>query len=110
MIERLLAAQAALERDELDAAQRLFAQVAEADPRNAIAVAGLARIAAQRGDRAAARSLAVRALEIDRDEAAATRLLVELDRAAITMKPDVRPGPVGRPWWRRWLDRLHRRG
>jgi thioredoxin-like negative regulator of GroEL len=82
MIERLLAAEGALERDELDHAQRLFGQVAEADPRNAIAVVGLARVLARRGDIDAARELVAHALEIDPEEAAARRLLDTLDRAA----------------------------
>jgi thioredoxin-like negative regulator of GroEL len=81
MIERLLAAEGALERGELDHAQRLFGQVADADPRNAIAIVGLARVLARRGDTDAARELAAHALEIDPDEAAARRLLDELDRA-----------------------------
>ncbi len=80
MIERLLAADAALERGELDAAERLFGQVAEADPRNAIAAVGMGRVAAGRDDAEAARTWFVRALEIDPDEAAARRLLAALDR------------------------------
>jgi thioredoxin-like negative regulator of GroEL len=83
MIERLLAAEGALERDELDHAQRLFGQVAEADPRNAIAVVGLARVLARRGDTEAARELVAHALDIDPDEAAAPRLLDELDRTTV---------------------------
>ena len=88
MIERLLAAEGALERDELDHAQRLFGQVAEADPRNAIAVVGLARVLARRGDTDAARELVAHALDIDPDEAAARRLLDELDR---TTEPELEP-------------------
>jgi len=79
MIERLLAAEAALSRDELDHAQRLFGQVVEADPRNAMAVVGLAQVLARRGDTEAARQLLAHALEIDPDEAAARRLLAELE-------------------------------
>ena len=82
MIERLLLAEGALARDELDAAERQFGLVADADPRNAIAVVGLARVALRRGDPEAARALATRALDIDPDEAAAARLLTELDREA----------------------------
>lgn len=82
MIERLLAAEGALLRDELDQAQRLFGQVADADPRNAIAVVGLARVLARRGDTDAARELLAHALEIDPQEAAAQRLLSELDTGA----------------------------
>src|SRR6185436_14880131 len=88
MIERLLAAEGALERDELDHAQRLFGQVAEADPRNAMAVVGLARVVARRGDTDAARELVAHALDIDPDEAAARRLLDELDR---TTEPELEP-------------------
>lgn len=114
MIERLLAAESALERNELDAAERQFNLVAEADPRNAIAVVGLARLAVRRGDPAGARTLVRRALEIDPDEAAAARLLGELDRAAVTAPPAAAaaapPAPKAAPWWRRWLDRLRGRG
>ena len=132
MIERLLAGEAALARDELDAAERLFLQVATADPRNAIALVGLARIAVRHGDSEGARALAIRALAIDPDEAAATRLVVELDRssaephrpAAVAVESPVLPKveraaePAGAPdrpprprkaGWRAWLDRLLRR-
>jgi tetratricopeptide (TPR) repeat protein len=74
VIERLLAAERALADGELDQAQRLFAQVAEADARNAMAVVGLAEVALARGDPAEARDLANRALAIDPDDAAAARL------------------------------------
>jgi thioredoxin-like negative regulator of GroEL len=123
MIERLLAAEGALERDELDHAQRLFGGVVDADPRNAIAVVGLARVLARRGDTDAARALVAHALEIDPDEAAARRLLDELDRGPVpglerapeasraVAAPPVEPetvraagGLVG------WLRRLFRRG
>ncbi len=80
MIERLLAADAALDRGELDSAERLFAQVTEADPRNAIAAVGMGRVAAGRDDAEGARTWFQRALEIDPDEAAARRLLAALDR------------------------------
>ena len=95
MIERLLAAEGALSRDELDHAQRLFGQVVEADPRNAIAVVGLARVLARRGDTDAARELLAHALEIDPEEAAARRLLVELESAsepAVVVYPP--PAPI----------------
>jgi thioredoxin-like negative regulator of GroEL len=121
MIERLLAAEGALERDELDHAQRLFGQVAEADPRNAIAIVGLARVLARRGDTDAARELVAHALEVDPDEAAARRLLDDLDRATepepedVAAKPPATPaapgtrtpGPGGLLGW---LRRLFRRG
>ena len=82
MIERLLAADRALDAGDIEAASRLFDQVAEADPRNAIAAVGRARIALRRGDPEAARRLATAALTIDPDEAAARRLLDELEAPA----------------------------
>lgn len=104
MIERLLAADAALDRGEIDVAGRLFTQVTDADPRNAIAVVGLARVAMRRNAPADARALARRALDIDPDEAAARRLLVELDAAEASSA--VVASTAGRPRWRRWLARI----
>ena len=104
MIERLLAAEDALGSGEIDLAERLFAQVAEADARNAIAIVGLARIAERRGDRDGARTWLRRALELDPDEAAARRLLRELDAsippapaAAPAQAPAAVPAPVTAP-------------
>jgi tetratricopeptide (TPR) repeat protein len=130
MIERLLAAESALDRGELDVAGRLFGQVADADPRNAIAVVGIARVALRRDDRIAARELARRALAIDPHEAAAKRLLAELETPAPERAPASAPPPpptveVGLPvpppatartaepprsWLRRLLARFLDRG
>jgi thioredoxin-like negative regulator of GroEL len=87
MIERLLAAEGALARDELDHAAHLYEQVAAADPRNAIAVVGLARVAVRRGDSEAARGHLEHALEIDPDEAAARRLLLQLEAGPAEAAP-----------------------
>ena len=111
MIERLLAAEGALERDELDHAQRLYGQVAEADPRNAIAVVGLARVLARRGDTEAARELLAHALDIDPYEAAAQRLLTELDAEPAAAPPttaeaDVPERPTEASARTSFLDRL----
>jgi predicted Zn-dependent protease len=78
MIERLLAAERALAADQVEVADRMFGQVAAADPRNAIAVVGLARTARRRGDVPAATAHVRRALEIDPEDAAAQQLLGEL--------------------------------
>ena len=74
MIEILLQAERALTAGMVDQAERLYRQASEADPRNSIAVVGLARVALERGDDAAALELARRALAIDPENAAAGRL------------------------------------
>jgi thioredoxin-like negative regulator of GroEL len=128
VIERLLAAERALAAGQLDVADRLFAQVAEADERNAMAVAGLAEVALARGDGAAARELAQRALAIDPEEAAAARVIATLAQPAAeptpagsiqaaTQAPAATPGPAAAraPTVRggsgplAWLRRLLRR-
>jgi len=96
MIERLLAAERALADGDLDRSARLFGQVADADPRNAIAVVGLAAVAERRGDPIAAAALVERALAIDPDDAAARRMRASLASPA-EPKPapvDVAPGPA----------------
>jgi tetratricopeptide (TPR) repeat protein len=95
MIERLLAAEDALARGDLDVAERLFTQVADADARNAIAVVGLARVAAERGKGDEAIATLRRALEIDPDEAAALRLLRRYE--AEPMMPAIVEAPVPAP-------------
>ena len=94
MIERLLTAEAALRNGELEVAGRLFAQVAEADGRNAIAVVGLARIAEREGRMEDAQALVQRALAIDPDEAAALRLIRELAVAEVAAAAIPAPDPV----------------
>ena len=84
MIELLLAADRLLAEGSPAQAERLYAQVAEADPRNAIAVVGLARVAQAHGDEAATLEFARRALTIDPENAAAQRLLIKAAAAAGT--------------------------
>ena len=79
MIEILLQAERALEMGRVDAAETLYRQVAEADPRNSIAVVGLARVTLERGDEAGALQLARRALTIDPENAAASRMVERLE-------------------------------
>jgi tetratricopeptide (TPR) repeat protein len=74
MIELLLAADRLLVAGDLDRAERIYQQVVEADPRNAIAVVGLAQVARARGLSANAADLLWRALEIDPEDQAAQRL------------------------------------
>jgi tetratricopeptide (TPR) repeat protein len=91
VIERLLQAETALDKGLLDVAGRLYLQVVQADPRNAIALVGLARIALREDRLDEARDLAEQALAIDPDEAAAQRLLREAygEVAAAAPLPEV---------------------
>ena len=136
MIELLLAAERALSVGLLDRAQALYRQVAEADPRNSIAVVGLARVALERGGETEALELARRALQIDPDNAAALRMVQRLEEviryrgdivpaaaaveAAVGAAVEAAVGAAGeaaaepadrtaQPGWRRLIDRLLRR-
>jgi hypothetical protein len=124
MIEVLLQAEHALSLGLLDRAETLYGQVAAADPRNAIAVLGLARVALERDRPAAALDLARRALSIDPENVAAQRLAQRLEEViafggggpAVKNAPPVPPtapqAATPRPDGRRrsWRDRLLRRG
>ena len=63
----------------LDEAERMYRQAADADPRNSIAVVGLARVALERGDEPEAWRQARAALAIDPENVAARRLAERLE-------------------------------
>jgi len=63
----------------VDRAERLYQQAATADPRDSIAVVGLARVALERADDARALQLAWRAQTIDPLNVVATRLAERME-------------------------------
>lgn len=100
MIELILEAERALTVGQLDRAERLYRQAAELDPRNSIAIVGLARVTLDRGDERGAYVLARRALQIDPENAAGQRLaerLEEVLRYRGEQPPPVGERPVGEP-------------
>jgi hypothetical protein len=97
VIERLLEAERAMSVGLLDQAEQLYQQAWEADPHNSIAVAGLARVALERGDEATAHALGLRALEIDEDNPAARRLVDRLVEVQATRASGRTPPGSGAP-------------
>jgi hypothetical protein len=96
VIELLLEAERALSFRLIDRAEQLYRQVAAADPRNSIAVVGLARVALERSDDFGAYLLARRALGIDPENEAARRLAVRLEEVLATRgEPVADPLPDG---------------
>jgi tetratricopeptide (TPR) repeat protein len=79
VIELLLQAEGALSVGLLDRAEALYRQVATADPRNAIAIVGLSRVAFERGQQREALELARRGLAIDPENVAAQRMVQRLE-------------------------------
>jgi thioredoxin-like negative regulator of GroEL len=79
VIELLLQAEHALAVGLLDRAEALYQQVMAADPRNSIAVVGLARVALERSDGVGALTFARRALAIDPENNAAQRMVQRLE-------------------------------
>ncbi|HET7701753.1 MAG TPA: tetratricopeptide repeat protein [Candidatus Limnocylindrales bacterium] len=74
MIELMLEAERAIGIGLLDQAERLYAQVVANDPKNSIAVTGLARVALERGDQRGAYTFARRALALDPENHLASHL------------------------------------
>ncbi len=84
MIELLLEAERALSFGRVDRAEQLYRQVADADPRNSIAVVGLSRVALERADDVGALVLARRALTIDPENEAAQRMAERMEEVLQT--------------------------
>lgn len=98
MIELLLEAERALSFGRVDRAEELYRQVAVSDPRNSIAIVGLARVALERADDLGAYMLARRALVIDPENEAARRLALRLEEVLATRgEPVADPMPAAPP-------------
>jgi hypothetical protein len=95
MMETLVEAERALTHGQVDQAERLYRTVASSDPQNSIAVMGLARVALERGDDAAALGHARAALAIDPQNPAAQHLVMRLGEVIAgrgeTVPPDETP-------------------
>ena len=96
MIELLLEAERALSFGLTDRAEALYRQVVSADPRNSIAVVGLARVALEHSDDAGALVFARQALAIDGENVAAQRLVERLEEV-LTTRGDPIPPPIPAP-------------
>jgi len=99
VIEMMLEAERALAVGRLDQAEKLYAQVVAADPRNAIAVVGLSRVALERDDQRGAYTYAKQALVLDPDNPMAShmaRRMAELMAGRGEVPPDD-PVPAGMP-------------
>jgi hypothetical protein len=101
VIELLLEAERALSFGRVDRAEEIYRQVSSSDPRNSIAVVGLARVALERADDLGAYLLARRALVIDPENDAALRLAQRLEEVLATRGEPVAdplpPRPSGQP-------------
>jgi hypothetical protein len=78
-MELLVEAERYLSHGLLDHAERLFRQVADADPKSSIAAVGLARVALERGDDVTAYAFGRKAIAIDPENPAAHHLVLRLE-------------------------------
>jgi tetratricopeptide (TPR) repeat protein len=100
VIEMMLEAERALAVGRLDQAEKLYAQVVAADPRNAIAVVGLSRVALERDDQRGAYTYAKQALALDPNNPMAShmaRRMAEIMAGRGEVPPDDPPVPAGAP-------------
>jgi hypothetical protein len=97
VIELLLQADRLLTVDLVDAADAIYRKVADTDPRNAIAVVGMARCALARGDDHEAYRLAARARAIDPQNDMARRMEARLDEVLRTRGEVPGQGVVAAP-------------
>jgi hypothetical protein len=101
MIEVMLEAERAMGVGLIDNAERLFRQVAAADPNNSIAVTGLARVALERGDQRGAYTYARRALALDPENPIAShlarRMAEQMQIRGETLPEDGAAGPSDPP-------------
>jgi thioredoxin-like negative regulator of GroEL len=105
VIEMLLQADRLLTVDMVDQADTIYRRVAEQDPRNAIAVVGMARCALARGEDPEAYRLAARALAIDPENDMARRMTARMaevltyrgDALPDTTSPTRAPGQASAP-------------
>ncbi|HZC33736.1 MAG TPA: tetratricopeptide repeat protein [Candidatus Bathyarchaeia archaeon] len=103
MIEMMLEAERALAVGRLDQAEKLYAQVVAADPRNAIAVVGLSRVALERDDQRGAYTYAKQALVLDPNNPMAShmaRRMAEIMAGRGEVPPDdpvATEAPTGTP-------------
>ena len=90
----MLEAERALAVGLIDQADRLFGQVVAADPRNSIAMVGLARVALERGDERGAYLAAKRALAIDPDNPMASHMAMRMAEILRARGETLPAGPV----------------
>ena len=98
MIELMLEAERAMGIGLLDNAERMYRQVVAIDPRNSIAVTGLARVALERGDQRGAYTFARQALALDPDNPIAShlsqRMAEQMRNRGETLPADVPPSTL----------------
>lgn len=96
MIELMLEAERSLAVGLLDKAEKQYATVVASDPRNAIAIVGLARVALERGDQLQTYLYARKALALDPDNPAASHLAHRMAEQ-LAMRGEPVPGAADPP-------------